>query len=84
MAKKAFRKPIESFTKSRRRLYQGKKKPCPGKQKHPSLSPNKRKGGKQAHCPMLASRLRSSHLPAGHNLHLLVVTRQTALAGFLV
>lgn len=49
MTKKTFRKAKESLTKSRRRLYQGKKKPFPGKKKHPSLSPNKRKGGKQAH-----------------------------------
>lgn len=49
MTKKAFRKAKESLTKSRRRLYQGKKKSIPGMQKHPSLSPNKRKGGKQAH-----------------------------------
>ena len=49
MEKKAFRKTKESLTKSRRKLYQGKKKPCPGKQKHPSLSLNKCKGGKQAH-----------------------------------
>ena len=49
MEKKAFRKAKESSAKSRRRLYRGKKKPFPGKHRHPSLSPNKRKGGKQAH-----------------------------------